>query len=650
MDFFSQQDKARKNTSWLVLLFILAVLGLVLLTNLLIGLTVWFMTQDDTMQTGLSVITQTDQGAIQGLFSWKTFSLISLGVGGAIACAIIYKWLQLSSGGKAVAESLGGHRIYPNTEDANEKQVLNVVEEMALASGMPVPPVFLLDHELGINAFAAGNTSADAVIGVTKGCIQQFKRDELQGVIAHEFSHILNGDMRLNLRLMALLHGIVFIGYVGEMLMRSGSRGRRSGGRVAILGFALLMIGWLGTFFGNLIKSAVSRQREYLADASAVQFTRDPDGISNALKLIGAHSYGTEINSSHRSEVSHMFFGQAINKLSNLHATHPPLVDRILRLDPDWDGNYLYRGETTRQNKLDEDAAEHEKKKALFQQTVLTGAAVAAGIDPDKLFSEKASLDDVRVEIEVIPDSIRDQAHDPLGAISICCAFLLHKESSLQNNQLREIDKFALPGLKELTLEMFQELRTLSRVTYLPLIEMLLPALKCMSSEQYQVVKRIMMLLIRADRKTDLFEWCLFQLVRHYLAGEFEPDKTRKPKFKEAKEISEELQLVLSVLAYSGSDKEKDIERAFNRGAASTGLYTLAILPESECDLESFYKAVNQLGNAYPLLKPRLLSGLRNCISHDGQITVIEKEIVASIAAVMDCPIPVFDELLNSES
>jgi len=653
MDFFSQQDKARKNTGWLVFLFVLAVLSLVLLTNFLIGLTIWFMTQDETMSTGLSVIVQTDKNSIRNLFSWHNFALVSLGVGGAVVCAILYKWIQLSSGGKAVAESLGGHQIYPNTEDPDERQVLNVVEEMALASGMPVPPVYLLEHELGINAFAAGNNPADAVIGVTKGCIHQFKRDELQGVIAHEFSHILNGDMRLNLRLIALLHGIVFIGYVGEILMRSGSRNRRSDGRVAILGLALLVIGWLGTFFGNLIKAAVSRQREYLADASAVQFTRDPEGISNALKLIGSHTYGTEIQSSHRSEMSHMFFGQVVNRMSSLLATHPPLVDRIIRLDPNWDGNYLHRGASTRLKKLkaeQEKAREQkeQKKREMFQQTVITGAAVSAGIDPDTLFSGQTSLDDVRDAIDVIPDSLKLQAQDPLGAFALCCALLLHKENTLKDVQILAIEKAEVAGLKDMTLALSSELDQLSKELRLPLIELLIPTLKTLSPEQYVVLKRTLLLLIRADRKTDLFEWCLYQLIRHYLAGEFEPDKTRKPKFKEAKQLSDEYQIVLSVLARFGHEDDQTIERAFNRGAMSASLHTLRILPEEDCDLEAFYQAVNQLGNAYPLLKPRLLAGLRNCISQDGQITFIEKEIVASIAAVMDCPIPVFDELLRN--
>ncbi|WP_420555111.1 M48 family metallopeptidase [Neptuniibacter marinus] len=643
MDFFIQQDKARRQTGWLVFLFILAVVSLIGLTNLLIGLVVWSVTQEETMQRGLSVVSQTDTQTIAALFSWHTFGLVSLAVAGAVGCAILYKWFQLSSGGKAVAESLGGIRIYPNSEDPDHLQVLNVVEEVALASGMPVPAVYLLEHEIGINAFAAGNGPADAVIGVTKGCIQQFKRDELQGVIAHEFSHILNGDMRLNLRLIALLHGIVFIGLVGELLLR-GSRSRRSDSRVAILGVALLAIGWLGTFFGNLIRAAVSRQREFLADASAVQFTRNPDGIASALKLIGGYSSGTEIHDSHRSEVSHLFFGQAISKLSNMMATHPPLVDRILKVDPDWDGNYLYRSTATRERKQEEEKVTQAGKREAFSQAVITGAAVASGIEPDTLFSGSADLDQIRREIDGIPALLHEQAHDPFGAIAVCYLLITHIEPSVQEKQWQVIAQSGIKGIEPLMRQLYPAVEHLDISARLPLIELLLPALKCMSPEQYKRFKQTLLLLIRADAKTDLFEWCLYQLVRHYLAGEFEPVKASKPRYKEAKALSDEYQLVLSVLAHKGHEQEADAQRAFNRGAGSAGLYNISLLSEDACELECFIRAVNVLSCAYPALKPRLITGIKKCIHQDGEVTALEKEIVSSIAVVMDAPIPLFIE------
>lgn len=648
MDFFSQQDKARRNTLWLVVLFTAAVLSLIALTNVLIGIVLWFMTKDETMQLGVSVLAHTDTQTVAGLFSWHTFGLISLGVAGAVGCAILYKWFQLSSGGKAVAESLGGVRIHTDTKDPDQRQVLNVVEEMALASGMPVPPVYILSGELGINAFAAGNGPTDAVIGVTQGCVQHFKRDELQGVIAHEFSHILNGDMRLNLRLISLLHGIVFIGLVGEALARGGS-GRRSDGRIALLGIALMVVGWLGTFFGNLIKAAVSRQREFLADASAVQFTRNPEGIGNALKLIGGYGSGSEIHNTHRSEVSHLFFGQAINRLSQMQATHPPLVDRILRVDPDWDGNYLFRSDSTRERKLAEDMGEREQKKAekreRFTQTVLAGAAVVTGQPLERSSQPNKSLEDVRNQIDGISTELIKQAKDPLGAIGLCYALLLHKDEVLKAKQLRMIDRSGVKGLLRLVNSIESDLGCLHSNDRLPLIELLLPALKSMSEEQYKQFKRTLMLLIRADNKTDLFEWCLFQLVRHYLAGEYEPGSQGKARYKEVGQVSDEYRLVLSLLAHYGHDAKDDAEAAFNRGAGTAGLYNISLLRIEDCDLEAFIQAVNHLGGAYPLLKPRLLNGFRKCICHDGKVTAEEREILTAIAAVMDSPVPTLEPL-----
>jgi Zn-dependent protease with chaperone function len=206
---------------------------------------------------------------------------------------------------------------------------------MAIAAGMPVPPVYLI-RENSINAFAAGFGIHDAVIGINQGTIDLLNRQELQGVVAHEFSHILNGDMRINLRIIALLNGILILGIIGGGLMRGSmfSRSRDRGALIA-LGIGLLVIGYGGTFFGQLIKAAVSRQREYLADASAVQFTRSTQGIANALKKIGAHSTGSRIESPQADENSHLFFG-AIRSFSSMMATHPPLEARIKALDPNW--------------------------------------------------------------------------------------------------------------------------------------------------------------------------------------------------------------------------------------------------------------------------------------------------------------------------
>jgi Zn-dependent protease with chaperone function len=652
MDFFSQQDQARRSSKRLVLLFTLAVSLLIVITNIVVAVTLWLL--DEKLAGNYQAYHQATQNfnyqATLGLFdffSWQRFGLICLAVCGVIGCAMLFKAAQLSSGGKRVAEQLGGHRIQPNTDDEAEKRLLNVVEEMAIASGMPVPAVYLLADEVGINAFAAGSTPADAVIGVTRGCLQQFSRPQLQGVIAHEFSHILNGDMRLNIRLIAVLHGILFIGLIGELLMRSSrSRGfssRKSNtSSFVILGLALLVVGWLGRFFGSWIKAAVSQQREYLADASAVQFTRDPQGISEALKIIGGYQPAAVLESDHASEMSHLFFGQAVASLSGLFATHPPLEKRIQRIDPGWDGQFIFR-----QPQPVADAAEAQPRQSTAadgepvsdRQTtalnVLAGAGVAAGV-----LRQAAPANSGAAGLSA---ALSEQIHDPFSAIAVLFALLLSDEPQIQQKQLEFIQLSNIPGLSTQSLHLLPELNALPESQRLPLIQLALPALKCMSASQYKTVSRTLLLLIRADKQYDLFEWCLYQLVRHYLQPEFNPVKLSKPKYRTVESVSEPFAMVLSLLCHYGADKEEEVARAFNRGANSAGLYTIKLIDHQRCNMDSFIDATNSLADCFPLLKPSLLKALTAAANHDNKITTVERELITAIAAVMDSPVPLLD-------
>src|SRR3989304_5206254 len=337
MNFFESQDRAHKNTALLVVLLFLAVIALISMTNLLL-MVVFGYINSEQVRDGGTLIRQMD---------WQTFAAVGAGVGVGVFAGSLYKIIALSAGGKVVAESLGGELIPQNAQELNQRKLLNVVEEMAIASGTPAPPVYLLANEPGINAFAAGFSPRDAVIGVTQGTIDHLSREQLQGVIAHEFSHIFNGDMRLNIRLMGALNGILILGILGYYLLYSTSfssrrRGNdKAGGAILALAVGLMAIGFAGTFFGALIKASVSRQREYLADASAVQFTRNPDGIAGALKRIGGLEAGSKVENPGASEVSHAFFAPGISGfMQMLSATHPPLAKRILRIDPDWDGKF----------------------------------------------------------------------------------------------------------------------------------------------------------------------------------------------------------------------------------------------------------------------------------------------------------------------
>src|SRR5262245_17240777 len=326
-DFFQQQDSARRRTFLLVVYFVLAAVILIALGDRLV------------LVVGL-------YGAGKPVSWWQPelLLLVAAGVGVVVGGASAFKVAQLASGGQAVALMMGGAEVPGTTTDPREKRLLHIVEEMALAAGVPVPPVYVLD-EPGINAFAAGYAPGDAVVAVSRGCLNFLTRDELQGVVAHEFSHILNGDMRLNVRLIGLIFGIIALSLIGRMLMLTS--GRRSSGRnnsgagLVLLGLGIFALGMVGAFFGRLIQAAVSRQREYLADASAVQFTRNPDGIAGALKKIGGLQEGSRIENPRAEEVGHMFFASAFKHgVTGLLATHPPLEDRIRRIDPSFTGEY----------------------------------------------------------------------------------------------------------------------------------------------------------------------------------------------------------------------------------------------------------------------------------------------------------------------
>lgn len=339
MNFFDEQARAQRNTTRLVVLFSLAVISLIAVT--VVAVVGVLAALDSTGQEGVTLANRLQ-------FAWSMLDWQLAGSVAAIVLTVVllgslYKQFQLRGGGRAVAESLGGRLIPLDTQAADERQILNVVQEIAIAAGIAAPPVYVIEDD-AINAFAAGQKPEDAVIGITRGCIGLLNREELQGVIAHEFSHIFHGDMRLNLRLVAALHGILMIGLVGYTLLRAApfrrSSNKSNAGAIMLgIGIALIIIGFAGTFFGNLIKAGVSRQREFLADASAVQYTRNPNGIAGALKKIGAYSAGSQVQAVHAPEFSHMFFSQAVgNSLSGLLATHPPLAQRIRRVQPDWDG------------------------------------------------------------------------------------------------------------------------------------------------------------------------------------------------------------------------------------------------------------------------------------------------------------------------
>lgn len=638
MNFFEHQDRARRKTNHLILLLILAVLCLVAITTLLFAAFVYF-----TQEHG--AVGEISPGIWQGILhalSLQTFLWIALTVSSVVLIGSLFRFFQLRAGGKAIAEAMGGRLLAGSTTDANERKILNVVEEMAIASGAAVPPVYLIEDD-AINAFAAGYHPQDAVIGITRGCIHTLNRDELQGVIAHEFSHIYHGDMRINMRLISLLHGILVIGLVGEFLIRAASnRGARRSSKdnspVAILalGLGLLVIGYSGIFFGNLIKAAVSRQREFLADASAVQFTRNPEGIAGALKKIGGSSHGSQLQNEHAAEFSHMYFGQGVKSLFNLMATHPPLEERIKRIQPGWNGEFAQATYIRSKTSDDETGAMGFNAGA----GVVNSAAANALIDIDATLNQIAQptlpqVEYARERLAEIPARLKEAAQIPFSARGIIFGLLLDRQSDLRNQQLALLNQHLSPEDANDLIPVINDAADIDASLRLPLIELCLSPLKQLSADQQHEFVKCLQLLVNADNKVSLMEWAVYRIVLHNTIIHNKPTRDRN-----LRDLQNECQLLLSLLAYAGATSETKAQAAFAQAQAILNFPTLKLLPRTYIKLTDADAALERLNLTKPLQKPQLLKALSQCILQDGKVTVPEAELFRAIADSLDCPIP----------
>jgi Zn-dependent protease with chaperone function len=645
VDFFAEQDRARRNLRRLIVLFSLAVLLLILLVNALLTAFLW-LGSDYNIYAGGSGL----QGYL-ATFTWERFLSVAIAVGATVGLVSLVRWIQLSAGGSHIAESMGGRRVLPQSEDFYEKRCLNIVEELSLAANMPVPALYVLPDERGINAFAAGLTTADAVVAVTRGGLLQLSREELQGVIGHEFSHILNGDMRLGIRLAALLKGITFIGDVGHFLLRAsvygvGRNSRRSerGAALPIVGLGLLVIGWLGALAASTIKAAISRQKEYLADASAVQFTRSKQGIADALKVIGGFLPGSLVHAARAPEMGHIFFSEVRHSLWDGFATHPPLEQRIRRLDPSWDGEFIARPEVRDARLSPGNVAAGVGREALAMAAIATTAAAALAdstastplAETGPAAAGRATAQGTGTAAEV-PESLQRAVHEPLGAMAAALGLLVVRDPGQREAALAAIREHGARGEDEAVLALLPDLEMLHPGQRFPLMALAMPALRSMSTPQYRQFKSTLLAVVRSDRRTDLFEWCLFQLLRHYLDPEYMQVKASRPRHGHLAKLRAPLRIVLSVLAHQGSG---DSESAFALGARELELPRLTLLPLEECNIAEFSRAVSTLADCYPLLKPRILKAMAVAAADDGRINAAERELVVAVAAVMDCPLP----------
>jgi Zn-dependent protease with chaperone function len=626
MNFFEAQDEARRLTKRLVLLYLLAVVGIV------VG--IW---------APFALVAGPDPVVLL---------LIALGVGVVIGSGAAFRTLQLRSGGGAVARLLGGRAVAPDTEDPRERVLMNVVEEMAIASGVPRPEVYILDHELGINAFAAGHTLNDAAVAITRGGLEAFTRDELQGVMAHEFSHILNGDMRLNVRLMGLLFGIFLLTVVGRGLLRAGhlsgrsrTASRKDGAGMGILaaGALLVLVGWVGVFAGRLIQAAVSRQREYLADAAAVQFTRNPQGIAGALRRIGAASQGSRLEDSHAEEASHLFFARGMGRsLSALTATHPPLHERISRIDPTWDGSFDPVPSPIRARASTSAAGSTPSRPPEAMAAALipaSGLLAAAGS------LEPAGIGRARELLERLPVTLRTGLRHPEGALEAVLALLLLPRGGNAGAPNRErwvalVTARLGPVTAGGVVRRRAELEGLPPEAALPVLELALPALRGLEVARGAALRETAGELIREGGGVRPFDFAVYHLLRRNLPREAEGSwpSTRLGQTPLGA-LAEELQLLLSALAWAGG---MGAESALAAGAARLpGIGAgLRLLPRQAVTLEAVDAALSRLEGGALEARRLTLEAAQATVAADGRLTVEEAELLRAVAESLEIPLP----------
>lgn len=621
-NFFTQQDLARRNTRILVSLFTLAVLLLLVLTNILALVALGFAQPESFANTTL-----------WQQLPWPTVIGISAVVLIAVMLAVMTKWMRLRAGGRVVAESLGGVRLAPDSQEPLQRRLLNVVEEMALAANTPVPPVYLLP-EAGINAFAAGYSPADAVIGVTQGCLEQLDREQLQGVIAHEFSHILNGDMRMNIRLIAILNGILFLGHIGYYLLRGSRHGtavrsRSSGnnkngaGGILVLALGLVVIGYLGSFFGNLIKAAVSRQREFLADASAVQFTRNPSGIAGALKVIGSKGNSSRIKNPNADENSHLFFGEAISRWASLFATHPPLATRIKRLEPGWNGNYA----TTRKVQATADSSQPGSAGANAERA----NATTASADDNSSNSQRQALQ------QALPLLLLHSSRQREPASAILCCLLLAADDSNRLAQLKLIKQHSAALLQQVD-TLCDAVSALDALQQVQLLQRLMPAVKSLPLPELKAQQQLMRQLLAQTPEPQLGAWLSMQFASHGMAVEY--DKAQIQRRYSSDTLAQQHGAVSNLLALISSVAGSSEASELAWQAAFNGLDIAASATAPEPDLAALSQQLPALLALAPAQKQQLWQAIERCVHADNLLQINEHALLLALALLLQMPYP----------
>jgi len=634
--FFQRQASARRNTTLLVVLFLVAVV-LITLAVCLVG---YFVTRSESSGLAFQHWLLSRHGAMT---AGTVVILIILGS--------LVRWVDLAGGGERVAKMVGAREIDPDTRDAGERKLRNIVEEMAIASGVNVPRLYVMDHETGINAFVAGYTPGEAVMVVTHGALTQLTRDELQGVVGHEFSHILNGDMRLNVRLIAILAGILMLGQIGGFLVRASfhrstysSRSRDGRGQAAIglIGLALLVIGYIGVFFGRLIQAAVSRQRETLADASAVQFTRNPEGIAGALFKIGLKG-GYLDTTSHASDMNHMCFGESARmKLSSLLASHPPVEDRIQAIQP---GMLARLSSRFRDTEPSTDLSHGQKTPHTANTSGFAGMQLSSG-KPSAGFSgsvgtvTRGGEDYAIALLAQIPQTFRNLLYTRAGAVQLCYALLIHAlPRHEQDDVLAQITRHPLLSpQRDILDKLLPALDSLGAAIRFPALELAMPALRKLDPEERDGLHTAVRQLIGADRKVTLFELAMSSFLKRHLMPE--SAQVVPVRYRSYKAVLPALKCLISLHARAGARIGDEAENLYQEAMAGFANQNEMGTLQARVSLKELQQALTTLNQLSPLLKPAIIDAAGHCVTHDGRVDVTEYEMMRLVADQLDCPMP----------
>jgi Zn-dependent protease with chaperone function len=628
MNFFENQDRARQNTQKLFGLFALSLVAMIIA----IYIAVLFLLR------------------LAPHIWWNPmlFSLVTIVVIITIVLPSIYKFICLREGGYVIAEQLGGRQLIPDIASEEERQLLNIVEEMAIASGISVPSVYILDRESSINAFAAGFTSNDAVIGVTTGSLKQLNRDELQGVIGHEFSHILNGDMGLNLRLVAVLHGILFIYLAGELLMRGtfrfwwffGSDDDEEGSTrmsLWVFGLAIMIIGGIGLICGRLIKAAVSRQREFLADASAVQFTRNPDGLAGAFEKL--EKIDSLLISPHAEAASHMFFARALDVYfwEGMFATHPPLDERIRKI---------------RGVKIHNKAPKISSRSSHSPDSMVMGFSGGSSntTTPASVVNQvgtvtPAHFAHAQVLLEQLPESLRLGVREQQSAISILFALTFDvKNPQIHERQIAWLREVQPSELIEKAIALSNDITELKPSISLALVDLTVPALRQLPAKDCQRVCKCIQGLGIAKGKLSLWDFVLQLILWHRLESYLNPTANIATQFNSIDEIWSDCLLILSVLARIGESRPDSIVYAFRSGVFRLPNASQQPKPEAptNCNFADVKKSIERLRLASPKLKQAIVDACAHTVLVDNKVSDDEGNLLRAISITLDCPIPPF--------